>query len=345
MDAQRLLRAGTPAEVSVLAVMALTLAAGCLASAAFPMAEDTPRGAPGCARSAWRGRRFGARPCRRQAFSGPFAHHRCALHDAIGIMVAVAATEQGLMLSALGYTWTAVYVASSSADRGAALRRAHDHGARVEPAVGARADRGHGLDHHLGHGLGRGRHPPRLNARLRAQAHTDSLTGLLNRTGFAVAAARQRAMAERRGDPLALAIIDLDDFKLANDRDGHAAGDRLLAELAGLWTAALRPGDLLARFGGDEFVLTLAGAGKQQLDDVLARLARAHPTAWTAGAVLWADDESLDEAIDRADARLYVGEAPTSARHRPGSPAEHYALVATRPRVTSHAPPAAAARA
>ena len=72
----------------------------------------------------------------------------------------------------------------------------------------------------------------RLHARLRADAHTDGLTGLLNRTGFAAAAARQRAMARRRGEPLALVIIDLDDFKRVNDRDGHAAGDRLLVELA-----------------------------------------------------------------------------------------------------------------
>ncbi len=97
-----------------------------------------------------------------------------------------------------------------------------------------------------------------LNARLRAQAHTDSLTGLLNRTGFAVAAAQQRAMAGRRGEPLSLAVIDLDDFKLVNDRGGHAAGDRLLVEIAGVWTASLRPGDVLARFGGADARLYVA---------------------------------------------------------------------------------------
>jgi GGDEF domain-containing protein len=98
----------------------------------------------------------------------------------------------------------------------------------------------------------------KLNARLRAAAHTDGLTGLLNRTGFAVAAARTRAVAERRGETLVLAVIDLDDFKLVNDRDGHLAGDRMLLELAGAWTASLRPGDLLGRFGGDEFVLLVS---------------------------------------------------------------------------------------
>jgi GGDEF domain-containing protein len=150
----------------------------------------------------------------------------------------------------------------------------------------------------------------RLNARLQAQAHTDGLTGLLNRTGFTVAAARQRATADRQGEPIVLAVIDLDDFKLVNDARGHAAGDRLLVELAAVWTASLRPGDLLARFGGDEFVLLLSGAPEDQVDPLLARLALAHPAPWTAGAVLCTSDETLDEAIDRADRRLYVAKEP-----------------------------------
>ncbi len=67
---------------------------------------------------------------------------------------------------------------------------------------------------------------------------------------------------------------------------------------------------MLARFGADQFVLMLAGAAEDQIDNLLARLARAHPAPWTAGAVLCSDEESLDEAIDRADARLYVAKEP-----------------------------------
>ena len=101
-----------------------------------------------------------------------------------------------------------------------------------------------------------------------------------------------------------------DDFTLVNDRGGHAAGDRLLAELARVWTASLRPGDLLGRFGGDEFVLLVAGATEDQVHELLARLARAHPAPWRWGAVACADEETLDEALARADARLYVAKQP-----------------------------------
>ena len=177
----------------------------------------------------------------------------------------------------------------------------------------------------------------RLHARLRADAHTDGLTGLLNRTGFIAAAARQRAMARRRGEPLALAVIDLDDFKRVNDRGGHAAGDRLLVELARAWTASLRPGDLLARFGGDEFVLLVEGTSEDQVDKVLARLARSHAAPWTAGAVLCSDDESLDEAIERADARLYEAKRP---RATPRSPPPRRARPASALATPAPAPPA-----
>ncbi|HYH88648.1 MAG TPA: GGDEF domain-containing protein [Solirubrobacteraceae bacterium] len=311
MGPQRLVRAGTPAEVCVLAVMALLVGAGCLALAAFPLAADSPRGLMvGLGL-------VGVTVCltlvRAGADVSPVPlHFTVVLYTTLlSAMVAVAATERGLMLSALGYIWTAVYVAFFF--RPGVARR---YAVLMIAALGlsllfARAPTDVSvwvilsvmiwvavvvLTH--------------LNARLRADAHTDALTGLLNRAGFAVDAARQRAMAGRRGEPLALAVIDLDDFKLVNDRSGHAAGDRLLVELAGVWTASLRPGDLLARFGGDEFVLLVSGAAEDAMDIVLARLARSHAAPWTAGAVICSDDESLDEAIQRADARLYNAKAP-----------------------------------
>ena len=311
MDFPRLVRAGTPAEVSVLAAMASIMGAGCLATAAFPMAAATPR-------ALLAGLGLGAVAAalalvvRGARVSPVHLHATVALLVTYhGVMVAAAATERGLMLAALGYTWTAVYVAYFFRPRAARL-----YAGLMIAGLGA--------------GLLAARAPTdvlvwidisamvwvavavliKLNARLRADAHTDGLTGLLNRTGFTAAAARQRAIARRRGEPLALAVIDLDDFKLVNDRDGHAAGDRLLVELAAVWSASLRPSDLLARFGGDEFVLLVDGTTEDQAADVLARLALSHPAPWTSGAVLVADEEPLDEAIERADARLYRAKEP-----------------------------------
>jgi diguanylate cyclase (GGDEF)-like protein len=230
----------------------------------------------------------------------------------------VAVTDRGLLLSALGFAWTAVYIAfffpPAVARRYAALMTVSlGLSLLVSPAAG-------GVSVWVAISLMVWVSITvltQINARLRAEAHADSLTGLLNRTGFAVAAARQRAMSARRGEPVTVAVIDLDDFKLVNDRDGHAAGDRLLAELAGVWTASLRPGDLLARFGGDEFVLMLPGAARDHADALLDRLARAHPAAWTAGAVSCEDDESLDSAIERADARLYAAKQSRRAAAGP----------------------------
>jgi GGDEF domain-containing protein len=338
MDLHRLVRAGTPADVSVLAIMALVLGAGCLASAAFPMVEEAPRAL--LAGIGLVSVTAALTLLRTGPDVSPLHLHfviglLMALH---GVMVAAAATERGLMMSALGYTWIAVYVGSFMPPRAA----------RAYAVLMIAA---------LGVGLLLARAPTdvsvwitlsgmvwvavavliRLHARLRADAHTDGLTGLLNRTGFIAAAARQRAMARRRGEPLALVVIDLDDFKRVNDRDGHAAGDRLLVELAQAWTASLRPGDLVARFGGDEFVLLIAGASEDQVGKVLARLARSHPAPWTSGFVICSEDESLDEALQRADARLYEAKRPCAT---PRSPRPLRARPASALATPAPAPPA-----
>ena len=96
---------------------------------------------------------------------------------------------------------------------------------------------------------------------MRDQSLRDSLTGLPNRTLFMDRLAHGVAGAERRDALLAVAMLDLDGFKAVNDRYGHGAGDRLLAQVAGRLGGVLRPQDTLARLGGDEFGLLMDGLG------------------------------------------------------------------------------------
>lgn len=105
-----------------------------------------------------------------------------------------------------------------------------------------------------------------LNARLeqaRASAHdkamTDALTGLANRRAFDAELARSVQQAHEGGEPFALAHLDLDHFKAVNDTLGHAAGDRVLEEVARILREETRRADLAARIGGDEFILLLRG--------------------------------------------------------------------------------------
>jgi diguanylate cyclase (GGDEF)-like protein len=92
------------------------------------------------------------------------------------------------------------------------------------------------------------------------QARTDPLTGLLNRRAFMDELARRLDRLDRENLPGTLMFVDLDHFKTLNDRRGHEAGDAALHLAASLLREAVRPADLVARFGGDEFALWLDGA-------------------------------------------------------------------------------------
>jgi diguanylate cyclase (GGDEF)-like protein len=96
-------------------------------------------------------------------------------------------------------------------------------------------------------------------------AEHDSLTGLFNRNYFQQELERTVARVARSGTACALFYIDLDQFKYINDTLGHAAGDRLLVDVATLLSSHVRDGDLLARFGGDEFTLLLYNIDKRDV--------------------------------------------------------------------------------
>ncbi len=142
-------------------------------------------------------------------------------------------------------------------------------------------------------------------------AASDPLTGLPNRRRWDEEAARMVARAERTGEPLAIAIIDLDRFKAYNDGHGHQAGDRLLKEAAAAWRDQLRGGDLLARWGGEEFAVALPGVTAEDAAPVLERLRRATPSGETAsaGAATFVAGSTLAALVEQADQALYRAKA------------------------------------
>lgn len=112
------------------------------------------------------------------------------------------------------------------------------------------------------------------NERLRELATTDPLTGLANRAGFTEALAAAQARQERRDEPYAIALLDLDRFKAVNDQYGHASGDRVLTTAATRIRNCIRPYDTPARLGGDEFCILFAHVGTGR--DLLGLAQRLH---------------------------------------------------------------------
>jgi diguanylate cyclase (GGDEF)-like protein len=150
-----------------------------------------------------------------------------------------------------------------------------------------------------------------LLARLQCIAHTDELTGLPNRRAWREALPREMARAKREGLPLCVAMLDLDGLKQLNDSRGHHAGDQLLKQNAAAWSSALRPVDLLARYGGDEFVAVLTGCRLEDAQRLIERLVDATRDghSFSAGIAEWDGVQDAHALMAAADARLYAAKA------------------------------------
>lgn len=155
----------------------------------------------------------------------------------------------------------------------------------------------------------------RQERRLLRQATTDLLTGLPNRASFLRGFSEHLARARRLPAPCAVAMADLDGFKAYNDRHGHHAGDALLAAIAGQLMAGHRGAEMVARFGGDEFVLCFpdadagtAMAAAERLRKVVAEAAPADPPVTISfGVAVCPDDgQAAEELLAKADERLYA---------------------------------------
>jgi diguanylate cyclase (GGDEF)-like protein len=138
-------------------------------------------------------------------------------------------------------------------------------------------------------------------------SRTDPLTGTLNRRAWEEQVPLALQHASRTGEPVAVAVLDLDHFKAFNDAHGHPAGDRLLKAAAAAWQAELRPADVLARQGGEEFAVLMRGCGLDDAVEVIDRLRRAMPPgqSCSAGVAVWNRLESPEAVVQRADAALY----------------------------------------
>ncbi len=157
----------------------------------------------------------------------------------------------------------------------------------------------------------RARHHERLSI-------TDPLTGVLNRRGLQVLADKQVALALRNHEPLAVLFIDLDDLKLLNDRHGHPVGDATLASMAAALERSFRVSDVIARVGGDEFVVVLPDRRATDTADIVDRL-RANLRQTLAAKKLeievgfstgWAEldpkrHENFEQLMAEADAAMY----------------------------------------
>ncbi|MBY8964648.1 sensor domain-containing diguanylate cyclase [Algiphilus sp. NNCM1] len=156
----------------------------------------------------------------------------------------------------------------------------------------------------------------RANESLSAESRIDALTGVINRRGLMPGLREKLQTAERHGHPVHVLFIDLDGFKAINDTHGHDVGDRFLMQVAQRLGDAVRAGDLVARYGGDEFVVVTTSAQPDALRDRLQRALSAPfedrgliiaPGGGSIGLTsAEAGEVDAERVLARADASMYL---------------------------------------
>lgn len=157
----------------------------------------------------------------------------------------------------------------------------------------------------------------RLIRRLDLSSHTDSLTGLWNRRYFYLRLAEEKTRATRKKTPLCVAMIDIDNFKMINDKYGHFAGDLVLSELAAIFKNTVRTTDIVVRWGGDEFAIIFSGASLREAYAVMERIRHkvavrfnsTYGIAISAGVISLEPDQAVQDLLIMADQALYKAKA------------------------------------
>ncbi|MEN6450968.1 MAG: diguanylate cyclase [Thermoguttaceae bacterium] len=150
------------------------------------------------------------------------------------------------------------------------------------------------------------------------EVRTDPLTGVNNRRGLDEALGAQLAMMARYNAFFAIAMIDIDHFKLVNDREGHLNGDRVLQELARLFDERIRETDIVGRYGGEEFVIVMPqtdlSGGCIFTERLRADVAERLSVTISGGVTAARESDTPETLLARADAALYA--AKTAGRNR-----------------------------
>lgn len=159
----------------------------------------------------------------------------------------------------------------------------------------------------------------RINAELHVHSRTDPLTGLPNRRGMLERLIEQAALASRHGRGFVVALVDADNFKTINDAHGHAGGDEALRSLAACMREFVRASDVVARWGGEEFIILFPDTGLEGAGTVAERLrgevcamriahaGRSMRLTVTVGLAEAVPGEDIDRTLRRADEALYEG--------------------------------------